>query len=73
MTSYCQHRLKFKKNKQLYTHLACITDRRRNAVLAEYMDACKMIYRIKATLNYTWNVSNNLDDVIALFQSNSTF
>ena len=73
MSSYCYKKVKNKKNKALYTQLACLDDNRRDAVLSEYMEACKMVYRIKATLNYTWKVSNNLDDVIKLFQEDYTF
>ena len=73
MSSYCYKKVKNKKNKALYTQLACLDDNRRDAVLSEYMEACKMVYRIKATLNYTWKVSNNLDDVIQLFQEDYTF
>lgn len=57
----------------LFTQMGCLNERRRDAVLSEYFEACKMSYRIKATLNYTWNVSHNLGEVMKLFQNNRTF
>jgi len=32
-----------------------------------------MAFRIKSTVNYTWNVNHELDDVIDLFQNDETF
>ena len=67
MTNHCQRKFKIKKNKQLHIKLVTMDDNRRKAVLSEYFDACKMVYRIKATVNYTWNLEKNLDQVIDLF------
>ena len=66
-------KLKVKKHKQLYTKLAMIDDNRRNAVLSEYFNACKMAFRIKATVNYVWNMDKNLEHVFDLYQNDSTF
>jgi len=32
-----------------------------------------MAYRIKATVNYTWNLEKILDQVVDLFQNDTTF
>ena len=67
MTNHCQRKYKIKKNKHLHIKLATMDDNKRKVVLSEYFDACKMVYRIKATVNYTWNLEKNLDQVIDLF------
>ena len=69
----CQKKIKQKKCKTLYLKMVAIDEVRRDAVLEEYFRACKMVYRIKATLNYTWNVKNSCDDIMDLFTNDATF
>lgn len=69
----CQKKIKQKKSKTLYLKIVAIDEVRRDAVLEEYFRACKMVYRIKATLNYTWNVKNSCDDIMDLFTNDATF
>ena len=69
----CQKKIKIKKNKALYTKLAILDESRRDAVLCCYFNACKMAFRIKATINYTWNMEKKLDDVVDLLMNDSTF
>ena len=73
MSMECAKKMKVKKNKALYTKLAMLDDSRRNPVLKSYFSACKMAFRIKATVNYTWSLNKNLEDIFELFQNDSTF
>ena len=50
----CQKKAKIKKFKNLYVKMAQLTDHKVEAVLNEYFLVCKMIYRIKAAINYVW-------------------
>ena len=50
-----------------------INDVKKNAVLQEYFTACKMIFRIKATINYTWCTSFEIEKILNLFLEDDTF
>ena len=45
---------KQKKYKQLALNLAAIESKHKDALLKEYFNLCKMIYRIASLVDYTW-------------------
>ena len=45
---------KQKKYKQLALNLAAIESKHKDALLKEYFNLCKMIYRIDSLVDYTW-------------------
>ena len=46
------------------------TEAKINAILREYFNLCVIIFQIKSKVNYTWNLSFDIEDIIALFQQN---
>ena len=57
----------------LFNKLAHLDELRIQAVLDEYFLVCKMIYRIKSTINYTWHKHYDLDELIGMYQNDHTF
>ena len=70
MMLFCQKRSKQKKFKMLYVKMSQFTEAKINAILREYFNLCVIIFQIKSKVNYTWNLSFDIEDIIALFQQN---
>ena len=50
-----------------------MNERKLYAVMTEYFMLCKMMFRIKATMNITWKQEHDIEDVIELAQEDTTF
>ena len=68
---------KQKKYKQLALNLAAIESKHKDALLKEYFNLCKMIYRIASLVDYTWCQNDQEEDshelILELFSENQTF
>ena len=62
-----------KKFKDLYVKLNTLNETKVAAILEEWFVLCKMIFRIKATINYTWGKRHSIHDIIDLFRKDEFF
>lgn len=74
MKVFCFKKVKNKKYKQLTFSLQAITPAKKHALLEQYFNMCKMVYRIRSTVAYFWNQGErSLELVNELFMHDETF
>ena len=74
MKVFCFSHVKNKKYKDLTFSLQSITELQKKALLEQYFNMCKMIYRIRSTVAYFWSQGEkSLELVNDLYSNDETF
>ena len=73
MKVYCFKNVKNKKYKALTFSLQAITEAQKKALLKQYFDMCKMLYRIRSVVSYNYYHENAEEMVKELYANDETF